>query len=36
VLSRYVVAAMELVDLESDEVADTEEAPVRHLSVVSA
>ena len=36
VLSRYVVAAMELVDLESDEVAEPEDGPVRHLSVVSA
>jgi sirohydrochlorin ferrochelatase len=36
VLSRYVVAAMELVDLESDEVAASEDVPVRHLSVVSA
>ena len=36
VLSRYVVAAMELVDLESDDAAETEDAPVRHLSVVSA
>lgn len=36
VLSRYVVAAMELVDLESAEATQTEAAPVRHLSVVSA
>jgi hypothetical protein len=35
-LSRYVVAAMELVDLETDETDATEDAPVRHLSVVSA
>ena len=36
ILSRYVVAAMELVDLEIEDGAGTEEAPVRHLSVVSA
>jgi len=36
VLSRYVVAAMELVDLESDVALETEDAPIRHLSVVSA
>lgn len=36
VLSRYVVAAMELVDLEGEDVAETEQPPVRHLSVVSA
>lgn len=36
VLSRYVVAAMELVDLESDDVVESQPAPVRHLSVVSA
>ncbi|CAA9380151.1 MAG: Sirohydrochlorin ferrochelatase [uncultured Propionibacteriaceae bacterium] len=34
-LARYVVAAMELVDLEPA-MADDEPAPVRHLSVVSA
>jgi hypothetical protein len=31
-----VVAAMELVDLESEVTLETEEAPVRHLSVVGA
>jgi sirohydrochlorin ferrochelatase len=36
VLNRYVVAAMELVDLESDEGTATEDVPVRHLSVVGA
>lgn len=36
VLSRYVVAAMELVDLESEEITEVEPAPLRHLSVVSA
>lgn len=36
VLSRYVVAAMELVDLDLDQGSDVEAAPVRHLSVVSA
>ncbi len=35
ILTRYVVAAMDLVDLEP-EFSDAEEAPVRHLSVVSA
>lgn len=34
-LTRYVVAAMELVDLDP-ELADDEATPVRHLSVVSA
>jgi sirohydrochlorin ferrochelatase len=34
-LSRYVVAAMELVDLEPD-LSEDESMPVRHLSVVSA
>ena len=35
-LIRYVIAAMELVDLHEVEEADQERAPVRHLSVVSA
>lgn len=35
-LARYVVAAMDLVDLDQAELADVEPAPVRHLSVVSA
>jgi len=33
-LNRYVVAAMDLIDLD-DEVVDTEPAPLRHLSVVA-
>lgn len=37
VLSRYVVAAMQLVDLDLDEAGTTAEAaPVRHLRVISA
>jgi sirohydrochlorin ferrochelatase len=35
-LIRYVIAAMDLVDLHELEAADREPAPVRHLSVVSA
>ena len=35
-LIRYVIAAMDLVDLHELEAADHEPAPVRHLSVVSA
>jgi hypothetical protein len=35
-LIRYVIAAMDLVDLHELETADHEPAPVRHLSVVSA
>ncbi|HEY6684145.1 MAG TPA: hypothetical protein VI030_14270, partial [Propionibacteriaceae bacterium] len=35
-LIRYVIAAMDLVDLHELEAADQEPAPVRHLSVVSA
>ena len=35
-LIRYVIAAMDLVDLHEVEAADQEAAPVRHLSVVSA
>jgi sirohydrochlorin ferrochelatase len=35
-LIRYVIAAMDLVDLHEVEAADQERAPVRHLSVVSA
>jgi hypothetical protein len=35
-LIRYVIAAMDLVDLHELESADREQAPVRHLSVVSA
>ena len=35
-LIRYVIAAMDLVDLHEIEAADAERAPVRHLSVVSA
>jgi sirohydrochlorin ferrochelatase len=36
VLARYLVAAIELVDLELPDTGDEESAPVRHLSVVSA
>jgi sirohydrochlorin ferrochelatase len=36
VLARYVVAAMELVDLDLPEVDEDEAAPVRHLAVVGA
>lgn len=36
VLTRYVVAAMDLVDLDAPVDLDDEAAPVRHLSVVSA
>jgi hypothetical protein len=35
-LIRYVIAAMDLVDLHEMEAADSEPAPVRHLSVVGA
>jgi hypothetical protein len=35
-LIRYVIAAMDLVDLHELQTADQEPAPVRHLSVVSA
>jgi hypothetical protein len=35
-LIRYVIAAMDLVDLHEMEAADQEPAPVRHLSVVGA
>jgi sirohydrochlorin ferrochelatase len=35
-LIRYVIAAMDLVDLHEADAADHEPAPVRHLSVVSA
>ncbi len=35
-LARYVVAAMDLVNLDDAELEDVEAAPVRHLSVVSA
>lgn len=35
VLSRYVVTAMELIDLESEDL-EVEPAPIRHLSVISA
>ena len=36
VLARYVVAAMELVDLDLPDVEDDEAEPVRHLAVVGA
>lgn len=36
VLARYVVAAMDLVDLDGPSMLEDEPAPVRHLSVVSA
>jgi hypothetical protein len=35
-LIRYVIAAMDLVDLHEMEAAHSQAAPVRHLSVVGA